>query len=369
MMGYDGMMDVLSKLTKSRWGTHSRLVTAGIIAGLLLGLAIARLPLLYAAGFVTGMVTAAGIVLDPILGLAGAMVAGPLWAWLMLQPWGIPANVGQYILLLFFILTGVRSLLRRKTSIALPPLLLPLAAFLMIGLLSLWQPVDTWLGFTEWAKWVQLALVFVLVYDDMSLRSPGKGPVFMLVFLTGSALVQAGIGLWQFALRGDGPEPFAISGRFYRAYGTFMQPNPYAGFVAMAAALLVGMSFILIITYVKKEPAKPALKWLVIATVCAVILTLGVVASWSRGGWLGFGAAVLVMVFLTPVKRWQGVLLIALACLALWLVAMAGVLPSGITDRITSLLTYTNIAHIRSVGITDANFSSIERLAHWHAAL
>ena len=41
-----------------------------------------------------------------------------------------------------------------------------------------------------------------------------------------AGLVQAFIGIWQFGLRDTGPEHFMILGRFYRAYGTFEQPNP-----------------------------------------------------------------------------------------------------------------------------------------------
>ena len=62
----------------------------------------------------------------------------------------------------------------------------------------------------------------------------------LLALLMAGAAVEALVGLVQFAL-GLGPEFFAI-GRFMRAYGTFEQPNPYAGYLGMLIPLASGCS-------------------------------------------------------------------------------------------------------------------------------
>ncbi|TFG70273.1 MAG: O-antigen ligase domain-containing protein, partial [Anaerolineales bacterium] len=92
-------------------------------------------------------------------------------------------------------------------------------------------------------------------------------------------------------------------------------------------------------------------------------------ASWSRGGWVGFGAAVLVMVFLTPMTWRRGFLLIAVLVILSWLLYSTGLFPQNITDRLTGFSALFQFSDIRSVGITDANFSLIERIAHWQTAL
>jgi hypothetical protein len=56
-----------------------------------------------------------------------------------------------------------------------------------------------------------------------------------------AGLSQAVIGIWQFGLRGDGPEHFEILGGFYRAYGTFEQPNPFGGYMSLGASLAAGV--------------------------------------------------------------------------------------------------------------------------------
>ncbi|MCZ7665773.1 MAG: hypothetical protein M5U34_00335 [Chloroflexi bacterium] len=60
-----------------------------------------------------------------------------------------------------------------------------------------------------------------------------------ILLLAGS--VQAAWGVWQFGLRQDGPEHFLVLGRFYRAYGSFEQPNPFGGFMYLSAMLALGI--------------------------------------------------------------------------------------------------------------------------------
>ena len=367
----------VSRGSTQRWILVVALIGTGMIGGVLL----ARLPLTYGFAAVAGLCYAAGLLYDPIAGLAGALFLGPLWAWLMIQPSVIPAHVGQYALLVFLILSFINLILQRKKQTVLkpqsvsPPLMIPLCIFLGAALLSLWNPVDTWQGFTEFAKWAQLTLIFIILYDRLTARNSPAAAGLMLVMLAGSGLLQACIGIWQFAFRADGPETFAISSRFYRAYGTFMQPNPYAGFVAMMASIMVGLTLSLVFQRINKRPLegntaqdiKPF--WMVILVISAGLLTVGLVASWSRGGWVGFAAAFIVMILLIP-KKWQwGLVLIPGLLIIGWVFFSMGILPEDITSRLAGLVAYTQYSDIRSVGITDANFSTLERMAHWQAAV
>jgi O-antigen ligase len=47
----------------------------------------------------------------------------------------------------------------------------------------------------------------------------------------------------------------------------------------------------------------------------------------------------------------------------------AGLLPSTITARLTGFAEYVRFEDVRGVGINDANYSIVERFAHWQAAL
>jgi O-antigen ligase len=350
------------------------LVFSLVCAGLLGGTALAHLPLTYALVSVTGLFYAAGLLYEPLTGLAGAMLLGPFWAWLANQPSTIPAHIGQYTLLIFLALSFIKVILQRKTRFTFPPLFLPLLFFLCTALISLWNPINNWLGFTEFVKWAQMAVVFLIVFYRIAESKRQSIGVVVLVMLAGSGLLQACIGIWQFAFRAEGPETFAITERFYRAYGTFMQPNPYAGFVAMIALIMVGLCLTLILQYFRKREASIRSSnlselWMVLLAASTGLLVVGLVASWSKGGWVGFAAALLVMLLLTP-RKWKWGLCLAL-CLILtgWYLFSTGILPADLTNRLAGLVTYTQYSDIRSVGITDANFSTLERIAHWQAAI
>ena len=60
-----------------------------------------------------------------------------------------------------------------------------------------------------------------------------------LGLLTGGAL-QGLLGIYQF-LFGVGPEGFLLFGRYMRAHGTFLQPNPYGGYLGLLLPLAYGV--------------------------------------------------------------------------------------------------------------------------------
>src|SRR6185436_15719048 len=94
-------------------------------------------------------------------------------------------------------------------------------------------------GIKELIKWGQSAVMMWLVQLEAGEK---HWPVIVGIVLA-SGLVQATIGIWQFGLRGDGPEHFLIlDDRFYRAYGTFEQPNPYGGFLGLILPLSAGLT-------------------------------------------------------------------------------------------------------------------------------
>jgi O-antigen ligase len=103
----------------------------------------------------------------------------------------------------------------------------------------------------------------------------------------------------------------------------------------------------------------------------AVTVTLGaaLAMSWSRGAWLGFAVAMSVMTVALPRQARWGLLLVAgLVVGGLSLYAM-GLVPPSVMARLTGFTEYVRFEDVRGVGINDANYAVIERLAHWQAAL
>ena len=48
---------------------------------------------------------------------------------------------------------------------------------------------------------------------------------------------------------------------------------------------------------------------------------------------------------------------------------LVDLLPASLVNRVSELQQFVGLVNIRPVEVTDANFSVIERIAHWQAAL
>jgi putative inorganic carbon (hco3(-)) transporter len=347
------------------------------------------------------------ILRQPLWGLGLALLAGP-WAALEsvvlgpLLPGGGLLNSGQLLLLLTLAAWLARGLLRRHIS--LPPtfLNLPLALLLYLMLLTLIHSYDLFTGFKELIKWVQMGLIVWLVADMVAGVSPkpgfsseqswvteGKsrlssGFQWLLAALLLSGLSQALIGIWQFGLRSTGPEHFIILGRFYRAYGTFEQPNPFGGFMNLLGLLAWGLLLGLLTcgllqgwTRWQERGGERGAKltavyylWLVFAGLCAGAMSLALVFSWSRGAWLGFAAGLAVLLLTWPRRLWHGLILLLLVA-GLLLLAVQFNLPGTavLTERVTSFADDLTLADVRGADINDANYAILERLAYWQSGL
>jgi len=168
--------------------------------------------------------------------------------------------------------------------------------------------------------------------------------------------IEALLGFVQFGL-GLGPETFAI-GPFMRAYGTFEQPNPYAGYLGMLIPL--GVGFLL---------TRPSRKARTHAMVVSLLAVLAVLMSLSRGAWVGIGLALSAMMLFWSRRSLLllGAGLLAAAPLAA--LAFLNLLPYEITSRLATALDYFRFVDVAEEVPNPQNWAVIERMAHWQAAL
>jgi O-antigen ligase len=404
---------VIPRISQDLLAWNGRLVTllalgVAVLAGLLL-ISLSPLEGLALAGL---LAVGLGTVLEPFVGLAAALFFGPLKAYLSAEVSQIPAQVGHVFVALALASWLLRGCSRRLLRIARSPLLLPLLAFLGAGLLSLWDAIGlVTYGVPELIKWVEIVLLFMFVTDHLAagatLLRPANGPSprpegktggidavpwrlsFLLIVLLGTGLFQASVGIWQFALRGDGPEHFAIlGGEFFRAYGTFEQPNPYAGYLGLMTALALGVvieatrgrSIDWVATRLRGGARAPRIAPLACqqpvslpvyifsgAAAGAMLVSLG--ASWSRGAWIGFASAVLAMTAALPRRTGWSLLLVAVLAIGGAGLHASGRLPASFSARLTSFVQDIRLEDVRGAPINDANYAVIERVAHWQAAL
>jgi putative inorganic carbon (HCO3(-)) transporter len=354
------------------------------------GLLLIKLTPLGGALFVLLAVGGVATAVEPLAGLIVMLFLAPLWAYLRAEIPQVPAQIAQVFFALTLAVWLARGLARRDLQLGErkpSPLQIPLFVFVGAALLSLWDAVELPVyGVPELAKWVQIVLLFLFVSTALT---PRRLP-WLVGALVAVGFFQAGVGVWQFGLRGEGPEHFAIlGGDFYRAYGTFEQPNPYAGFLGMMLALAVGAIVGVLGDRLKKRQGdrggqgerkgllvslSPYLRALLtpsvlVLTGAAIAIGVALLASWSRGAWMGFGAAAAVMAFALPRKARWGLLVVAVLVVAGAGLYAAGLMPASVEARLTDFAGYMQFEDVRGVGINDANYAVIERQAHWQAAL
>jgi O-antigen ligase len=101
------------------------------------------------------------------------------------------------------------------------------------------------------------------------------------------------------------------------------------------------------------------------------LLLAALFATQSRGAWVGFAAAAVVTVGGRSKK--VAMILITLALIGA-LIGLAGSFEWGIantsviTQRLIDAVSIASISDISAIEVNDANFATIERLAHWQAA-
>jgi len=362
---------VSSKWSVVSWRREAALIGLGLVAAL----AIARLPLIPLAALIGGTAVVLVTLIEPLAGLALTLVVAPLAAYTNYMTGAVlrPLDVGQIMLALTLGAWLLRGLARREIRLPLVPLLWPLLIFVGWAAMSLLWAQSFEYAIPEVIKWVEVALITLIVVDARDRHSLAWVIAGVLV----SGAFQAALGIWQFGLRGIGPETFKISEHLYRAYGSFEQPNPYAGYIGLiwpvAVGLLIGQLSMLNFQWsmFKLEIGNWKLTIAarsVLLTVCAALMITALIFSWSRGAWLGALAAVVVMAAAWPRRIWLGISGVTLAAVALFSANAIGALPGAAHARLTDFTQQAQVFDVRGVGINDANYAVLERLAHWQTA-
>ncbi len=337
------------------------LATIGLVVGA--GLGIALLPLTWAVLLVLGTATALVTLVRPQLGVLLVALAIPFGSLRQVRMGVMNVGVTELILALVFVAWLVRKLARRELSVHWPALTMPLVLFLAVLCLSALGSESLQHSVKEIVKWVEVLALYVLVANELS----GPWRRVLVAVLLGTGALAAVQGIAQFLLQ-SGPEEFILFGRFMRAYGTFEQPNPYAGYLGLTLPVAVGMIFAGLVTTDRRIQTR----WLVWAGGTGVLMAAALVMSWSRGAWLGAAAALGVIVIAVVARSGRtAVLGMVLVVLLAYLVLASGLslLPPSVVQRFSDFVPYLGVLDVRGMEVTDANYAVLERMAHWQSAL
>jgi putative inorganic carbon (HCO3(-)) transporter len=255
-------------------------------------------------------------------------------------------------------LAAYRGFRSRRLRLALPAL-----AFASVGLLSLQGALSLETGVAELIKWIEFLGLYVMVATEVDARWLRV----VLVALLGTGAFAALQGIYQFLFR-VGPEGFVLFERFMRAYGTFDQPNPFGGYLGLTLPLAIGLG----LAFLFRGRGAVGWRWMALAVCCGALMLAALTMSWSRGAWMGFAAAVVAMALAAAARGGRpvvAVVLVAACVVALLVTSGVALVPTSVTQRLAGLTPYVGISDVTGAEVTDANYATLERIAHWQAAL
>lgn len=324
------------------------------------GVVVGAVAVLVAAWFLPPIYVLAGLGVAVAVGLT---MRWPLAGFILLTfavPWadGFPVTAGPFSVTLTDALVAalgtawLASAIVAHTNPVSTRIWTPyIALFLGAIVLSATQAADWHASLKEIVKWLEMGVVYLAAAYFLRSRRDVHAVVIALVL---AGVSQALLGFFQF-LFGLGPEAFIAHRLFLRAYGTFDQPNPYAGYLNMVWPFAFSLGVL-----AGSRRARAGYR-------AALVLMAGaILASQSRGAMLAaaVSGAVLVGVLWPGLRRylWTGSFLVAAGA---WL-ATFGLVPVGPFEKV---LNAVGLGNVSFGSVTNANFSAVERAAHWLAGV
>ena len=216
--------------------------------------------------------------------------------------------------------------------------------------LSMTVAVDIRSSLKEVAKWLEFLLL--ILFGTQYIRTRRQLWIIVVLILL-AGVSQAFYGYFQYFFN-LGPTSF-IRASSLRVYGTFGQPNPFAGYINMPLSIAIAL-LVLGRTWLTR----------VLAGSAAVLLGAAIYLSQSRGAEIAFAASLLFILFIgiPGLRRPFGIaatiggVLIGALCI--------GLIPLYVFNPLFKQFGLTQISFTAP---TNADYSTAERIAHWIAGI
>lgn len=364
-----------------------------ILAIIFIASALVVLPTTSAVVVIGGALAALALLRWHEIALYIAILAVPFGSWFPISLGvGNLTAVDIAVALLIVLWLARMIMVERGITVRFPPLSFPFALFLFAALLSITGALSLQFAIKELTKWIEMFAVYIYVANNLDAAKMKRALAVM--FLAG--LSEAAIGIYQFLFQW-GPEGFLLFGSYVRAFGTFEQPNPFAGYLALIIPVALGVAISVFSSqnskFRKSIESLITEYWLLIIGFLAFATMLAaVVMSWSRGAWLGVAAGLIITLIVQSRRAFLLSLVAAFIVTFIVLLNSINVIPDVIAARFSGITDYFGLTisstpeikadgstqtsesvrlvfDVRGVKVDDANFAVVERMAHWQAAL
>lgn len=338
----------------------------------------ALLALAFALGSLTntvlvtlGALLVSALVLVPEIAVYLLVFAVPFGSLVPLNVGGGNVTAADALLFVGWVLYLMRGIARRKIELHPPPLILPFVLFILAAGLSITVATSLSDSIQELTKWIEMLAAYWLVaqfFDESQTQR-----LLLVMFCAG--LAEAALGAYQYYFR-VGPDGFLLfGGTNLRAYGTFEQPNPYAGYLGLILPLAFGTGLGILLDIMRRGMRAVNVFGYVLCVVgfgACVAMLAALFFSYSRGAWIASAAALVVTGLLILVRSKRAATLAMILGLVVVIVIGLGeinIVPNIIAERFASVGDYFNFEDVRGIRANDDNFAILERRAHWQAAL
>jgi len=307
----------------------------------------------------------------PYTALAFLLILSPLRTLIATEAqFQLPLDIGQICLITFLLTYFVNWVVHRHPLRLRTPLTTPVLIFLFILGLNSFNAISQSAWLNEFLKWIQILVLITITFNLLQ----HKQWEWLVFILAASGIAHALVGIYEF-FGGSGALHLVIGNRFFRAFGTFGQPNPFGGFMGLLIPLIVAVTIaygLRALRVYRSTKQIDTRNWFLtfFYTMSSIVMLIAIVMSWSRGAWLGLMGALIVVAVAIPRKSIHGLLLFGGALGLIGLLWVSGLVPTSIVSRLeTSTQEFFAFEDVRGVDITPENFAVAERLAHWQAAL
>lgn len=333
-----------------------------------LGILLALIPFGQLALIAGAALTLLLALAHPVLAVGMTVLSVPVQE-LVVLPGGLSVTQAAVLLTLG---SWTFHTLARAEQRALPADLLLLWGGLLFALLlsASTTPYSRTEALRETLRWMVAAALWMVAASTITQR---WHIIYLLACLLIAPAACAGIGIVQFAT-GDGPPTFRIAPDlpYVRAYGTIGQPNSFAGYLNMAWPLALALAMMMTGSAWRNgtQPRRTAVRRWGLAVILwgiAGVVLAALLASFSRGAWIGAAIGVVGMA-LSLGRRTLPVLLgLTAAGVAMALLAVTGALPEALIVRLASIWRSVAWFDAAAVTVTPENFAVVERMAHLQA--
>ncbi len=371
-------------VSDGRWRAFAWALVA-LLAGVLIALLPPDLSLLVLVAVILGVFS----LIEPRVALLVTLAIAPLKTLIETESrLTLPLDIGQIAFAATLAMWLARSIAARRLDLHWTPVYMPVMLFTLAASLSLWVALSLGSTLTELLKWFEILAMSVLTVSLARDHDTNRGFHWIATALILSAVIQAVIGVYEFFGGSGAGHLWILDFRYFRAFGSFGQPNPFGAFMGLTLPVAIGAALGATVeawtAYRAQNQNRPSLLILcpageafrVKATIAALywigaaIIGVGLLVSWSRGAWIGFGTAALVLLLFLPRRRWIGLALVTLIVVGSVAAVVSGLAPSSLVARLSDFSQdLTGYDDVRGQVISDANYAVLERLAHWQAAL